>query len=73
MSGAVAVFMSGAVTVFYVGSSDCFMSGADVQPSFQLLLPQTWAKCTLWDSSRCVVYAGIRFKVILAASKKIRA
>ena len=30
-----------------------------VQPGFlQLLLTQTWVKCTSLDSSRCVVYSG---------------
>ena len=34
-----------------------------VQPGFlQLLLSQTWVKCTSLDSSRCVVYSGIRFR-----------
>ena len=45
----------------------------EVQPGFlQLILTQTWVKCTLLDSSRCVVYSGIRFKAIQAASKKIK-
>ena len=44
----------------------------DVQPGFlQLLQTQTWVKCTSLDSSRCVVYYGIRLKVIRAASKKL--
>ena len=44
----------------------------DVQPRFlQPFLAQTWVKCTLLDSSRCVVYSGIRFKPIRAASKKL--
>ena len=43
---------------------------ADVQPGFlQLLLTQTWVKCTSLNSSKCVVYSGIRFKAIQAASK----
>ena len=41
----------------------------DVQPGFLQLLSQTWVKCTSLDSSRCVVYSGIRFKAIWAASK----
>ena len=45
----------------------------EVQPGFlQLLLTQTWVKCTSLDSSRCVVYSDIRFKAIRAASKKIK-
>ena len=37
----------------------------EVQPGFlQLLLTQTWVKCTSLDSSRCVVYSGIRVKAI---------
>ena len=44
----------------------------EVQPGFlQLLLTQTWVKCTLLNSSRCVVYSGIRFKAIRPASKKL--
>ena len=44
----------------------------DVQLSFlQLLLTQTWVKRTSLDSSRCVVYSGIRFKAIRAASKNL--
>ena len=44
----------------------------EVQPGFlQLLLTQAWVKCTSLDSSRCVVYSGIRFKAIWAASKKL--
>ena len=44
----------------------------EVQPGFlQLLLTQTWTKCTSLDSSRCVVYSDIRFKVIRAASKNL--
>ena len=44
----------------------------EVKPGFlQLLLTQTWVKCTSLDSSRCVVYSGIRFKAIRAASKKL--
>ena len=43
----------------------------DVQPGFLQFLPtQTWVKCTSLDSSRCIVYSGIRFKVIRDASKK---
>ena len=30
-------------------------------------LNQTWVKCTSLDSSRCVVYSGIRFRMIRAA------
>ena len=37
----------------------------------QLHLIQTWVKCISLDSSRCVVYSGIRFKAIRAASKKL--
>ena len=37
----------------------------------QLLLTQTWVKCTSLDFSRCVVYSGIRFITISAASKKL--
>ena len=34
----------------------------EVQPGFlQPLLTQTWVKCTSLDSSRRVVYSGIRF------------
>ena len=44
----------------------------EVQPGFlQLFLNQTWVKCTSLDSSRCVVYFGIRFHSIWAASKKL--
>ena len=44
----------------------------EVQPGFlQLLLTQTWVKRTALDSSRCVVYIGIKFKAIRAASKKL--
>ena len=46
---------------------------SDVQPCFlQLFLTQTWVKCTLLDSSRCLVYSGIIFKVIQAAGKKLK-
>ena len=42
----------------------------NVQPGFlQLLLTQSWVKCTSVDSSRCVVYSGVIFKAIQAASK----
>ena len=42
----------------------------EVQFGFlQLLLTQTWVKCASSDSSRCVVYSGVRFKAIRAASK----
>ena len=44
----------------------------DIKPGFwQLLLTQTWVKCTSLDSSRCVVYSGITFKAIRAASKRL--
>ena len=44
----------------------------EVQTGFlQLLLTQTWMKCTSLDSTRCVVYSGIRFKAIRASSKKL--
>ena len=44
----------------------------DVHPGFlQLLLTQTWVKCTSLNSSRCVVYSGIRFKAIRAVSEKL--
>ena len=44
----------------------------EVQPGFLQLLPtQTWVKCASLDSSRCVVYSGIRFKAIRAASKNL--
>ena len=46
----------------------------DVQPDFLQLLPtQTWVKYTSWDSSRCVVYSGLRVRTIRVASKKIGA
>ena len=45
----------------------------EIKSSFlQLLLIQTWVKCTSLDSSRWVVYSGIRFKAIRAASKKLK-
>ena len=45
---------------------------SDVQPCFlQLFLTQTWVKCTSLDSSRCVVYSGIRIEAIRAASKTL--
>ena len=37
----------------------------------QLLQTQTWVKCTSLDSLRCVVYSGIKFEAIWAASKEI--
>ena len=41
----------------------------EVQPGFlQVLLTQTWVKCTALNSSRCAVYSGVRFKAIWAAS-----
>ena len=44
----------------------------DIQAGcLQLLLTQTWVKCTSLDSSRCAVYSGIRFKAIRAVSKKL--
>ena len=44
----------------------------DVKPGFlRLLLTQTWVKCTSLYSSRCVVYSGVRFKAIQAASKNL--
>ena len=42
-----------------------------IQPSFLQLLTQTWVMCTSLDSSRCVVYSGIRFKAIRAISKRL--
>ena len=37
----------------------------EVQPGFlRLFLAQTWVKSTSLDSSKCVVYSGIRFKGI---------
>ena len=37
----------------------------EVQLGFlQLLLTPTWVKCTSLDSSRCVVYFGVRFNAI---------
>ena len=43
-----------------------------VQLGFLQLLPtQTWVKCTSLDSLRCVVYSGIKFEAIWAASKEI--
>ena len=35
------------------------------------ILTQTWLKYPSLDSSRCVVYSGIRFKAIRAASNKM--
>ena len=44
----------------------------DVQPDFlQVLLTQIWVKCTSLDALTCVVYSGIRFRAIRAASKRI--
>ena len=37
----------------------------------QLLLTQTWVKCTSLDSSKCVIYSGIRVMAIPAASIKL--
>ena len=45
----------------------------DVQSGFlQLPQTQTWVKCkSSLDSAKCVVYSGIRFKAIRAASKEL--
>ena len=49
-------FISYCYNVFYAQGAVA-VGFADVQPGFlQLLLTQTWAKCTSLDSSRCVVY-----------------